>query len=145
MPHSGATWTSRQGHVDEGSTYAVSHYAGRIHHGRYRHLAGKMSQLRSGPLYRASKPVRDPAYLRFIRALPCVACLRTWSVEAAHTGAHGIGQKSCDLKTIPLCRRCHPAFDAEPREFAETWKLDIPALIARFNEFYRTKLKGRAA
>ena len=44
-----------------------------------------MSQLRSGPLYQGTKPVRDPAYLRFIRALPCVACLRTWSIEAAHT------------------------------------------------------------
>ena len=78
-----------------------------------------MSQLRSRPLYQGTKPVRDPAYLRFIRALPCVACLRTWSID--------------------------PAFDTDPREFAETWKLDIPALIARFNEFYRTKLKGRAA
>jgi len=104
-----------------------------------------MSQLRSGPVYHASKPVRDPEYKRFIKALPCVACLRTWSVDPCHTGPHGIGQKACDLKTIPLCRRCHGAYDADPREFIETWKLDIPALIARFNQFYQTKLKGRAA
>lgn len=104
-----------------------------------------MSQLRPGPIYCGTAPVRDREYLRFIKRLPCVACLRTWSVDPAHTGPHGIGQKSCDLQTIPLCRRCHGAFDAEPHEFAETWKLDIPALIRRFNEFYQTKLKGQAA
>jgi hypothetical protein len=102
-------------------------------------------QLRPGQMYQGAKPVRDPDYKRFIKHLPCVACLRTWSVDPAHTGAHGIGQKSDDLQCIPLCRRCHAAFDADPREFADLWKLDIPALIRRFNEFYNAKLKGRAA
>ena len=70
---------------DERPTHTVSHYAGRVHLGRRCRLDGTMSQLRSRPLYQGTKPVRDPAYLRFIRALPCVACLRTWSIEAAHT------------------------------------------------------------
>ena len=92
------------------------------------------------PIYRAEKPVRDPQYRRFIKRLPCVACLQTWGVAPAHTGPHGMAQKACDLKCIPLCRKCHDAFDADPRGFAEAQKLDIPALIQRFKQFYREKV-----
>lgn len=104
-----------------------------------------LSQIRPQPLYAGSKPVRDPAYKRFIRALPCVACLKTWWIESCHTGGHGIGQKSSDWDCIPLCRACHALYDADPRGFAARLKLDIPALIQRFNTFYRTKLGGNAA
>jgi hypothetical protein len=94
------------------------------------------------PMYRAVKPVRNPEYTRFIKRLPCCNCLRTWNVDPAHTGAHGMGQKACDLKTIPLCRSCHIEFDSDPRGFAERNKLDIPALIERFNKFYLEKVKA---
>jgi len=104
-----------------------------------------MSRLRPGPLYQGTKPTRDADYTRFIKRLPCVACLRTWWIDPAHTGPHGIGQKSSDLSCIPLCRRCHDQFDADPRGFAARHRLDIPALIQKFNQFYETKLKGRAA
>ena len=102
-------------------------------------------QIRPGRLYIAQKPVRDPLYLRFIKSLPCVACLKTWSVDPCHTGPHGIGQKSCDLSCIPLCRRHHRDFDANPREFARIHNLNIPALIQRFNVFYRERLQPRKA
>jgi len=104
----------------------------------------KALRLRPRAIYQRSKPVRDREYLRFIKRLPCVACLRTWNVDPAHTGPHGLGQKASDLDTIPLCRRCHDEHDANPRQFAERFKLDIPGLIRRFNEFYN-RLKGRAA
>jgi len=48
--------------------------------------------------------------------------------------------KSSDLSCIPLCRRCHDAFDADPYGFAEREALDIPVLIARFNQFYRERI-----
>lgn len=101
-------------------------------------------QIRPRPPYQRCKPVRDPDYRRFIKRLPCVACLRTWHVDPAHTGPHGLGQKADDSNCIPLCRRCHDAYGANPRQFAERHQLDIPALIRRFNEFY-DRLKGRAA
>jgi len=53
-----------------------------------------------------------------------------------------MGQKSCDLTCIPLCRRCHDEFDADPRGFAERNKLDIAALIEQFNRFYFEKVKA---
>ena len=104
-----------------------------------------LEQVRPQGMYQGSKPVRDPAYRNFIRLLPCVACLKTWWVDACHTGPHGTSQKSCDLTCIPLCRTCHAGFDADPEKFAVRHKLDIPALIAVFNAFYRTKLGGTAA
>ena len=51
-------------------------------------------QVQPRPIYTAVKPVRDPNYLRFIKRLPCVACLKTWWVDPCHTGPHGMGQKS---------------------------------------------------
>jgi hypothetical protein len=96
-------------------------------------------------MYQGSKPVRDPAYKRFIKLLPCVACLKTWWVDPAHTGPHALGQKSSDLDCIPLCRKHHIEFDAAPYEFAERHKLDIPALIQMFQHFYNEKLKGGKA
>lgn len=100
-------------------------------------------RIQPGRLYRAVQPVRDPLYRRFIKSLPCVACLKTWNVDPCHTGPHGVGQKSCDLSCIPLCRKHHQEYDANPVKFAERYKLDIPALIQMFNSFYQTKLKPR--
>ena len=104
-----------------------------------------MSRLRPGPLYCGTKPTRDADYTRFIKRLPCVACLKTWWIDPAHTGPHALRQKSSDLNCIPLCRKCHAEFDQCQWRFAERHHLDIPALIQKFNQFYETKLKGRAA
>ncbi len=102
-------------------------------------------QIRPGLIYRAVKPVRDPQYRRFIKSLPCIACLKTWSVDPCHTGPHGIGQKACDLKCIPLCRKCHREHDANPAAFVEKHGLNIPAYIAKLNQFYRSRIKQEAA
>lgn len=57
--------------------------------------------------YRREKPARNEAYLAFLRRLPCAACGSARLVEAAHTGPHGLGQKSADVDAIPLCFHCH--------------------------------------
>jgi len=85
------------------------------------------------------KPVRNPGYLRWIRSLPCVVCRTTYAVEAAHTGPHGLGQKSSDLSAIPLCGRHHRTGDDSyhrlgPRRFAEVHQLDIRAIVASLSE-----------
>ena len=84
------------------------------------------------------KPVRNPGYLRWIRSLPCVVCRTTRAVEAAHTGPHGLGQKSSDLSAIPLCGRHHRTGDDSyhrlgPRKFAEVHQLNIRAIVARLS------------
>lgn len=53
------------------------------------------------------KPLRDPAYRKFVRGLPCAICGKFWGVEAAHTGPHGISQKAPDTSCIPLCALHH--------------------------------------
>ena len=84
------------------------------------------------------KPVRNPEYLKWIRTLPCAVCRATRGVEAAHTGPHGLGQKSSDLSAIPLCARHHRTgpdsyHKLGPRKFAEVHRLNIPALVARLS------------
>ena len=84
------------------------------------------------------KPVRNPGYLRWIRTLPCAVCRTTRGVEAAHTGPHGLGQKSSDLSAIPLCARHHRTgpdsyHKLGPRKFAEVHQLNVPAIVARLS------------
>ena len=84
------------------------------------------------------KPIRNPEYLRWIRTLPCAVCRAIRGVEAAHTGPHGLGQKSSDLSAIPLCARHHrTGLDSYhklgPRKFAEVHQLNIPAIVVRLS------------
>lgn len=102
------------------------------------------TQVATNPIYQRSKPVRNRQYLRFVKRFPCVACGGTWRVDPFHTGSHGIGQKSSDMGCLPLCRRCHDAFDAAPRDFAVTHQLDIPALIQMFQHMWDLR-QGRTA
>jgi len=84
------------------------------------------------------EPIRNPGYLQWIRTLPCSVCRTTRAVEAAHTGPHGLNQKSSDLSAIPLCAKHHRTGDHSyhklgPRKFAEVHELNIPAIVARLS------------
>jgi hypothetical protein len=57
-------------------------------------------------------PVRSRRYLDWVRTLPCCWCGATPS-EASHhpkSGGGSVGMKTCDLRTVPLCRQCHEHF-----------------------------------
>jgi hypothetical protein len=71
---------------------------------------------RPGPPRRGRVIDRD--YMDWIRTLQCVVCAqqvigywfgvqRSSRTEAAHVGQRGIGQKSSDRETIPLCAEHH--------------------------------------
>ena len=84
------------------------------------------------------KPMRHPGYLQWIRTLPCSVCQTTRAVEAAHTGPHGLSQKSSDLSAIPLCVTHHRTGDDSyhklgPRKFAEVHQLNIRAIVWRLS------------
>jgi hypothetical protein len=96
-------------------------------------------QVAAGEIYKAEKPVRNPLYKRWIKKFGCIACSSTREVDPAHTGHHWLGTKSSDLSCIPLCRKCHDQFDADPRGFAERHGLDIAGLIRFFNHLWKLK------
>ena len=58
--------------------------------------------------------MRDAKRLAAIRKLPCIRCGNPHS-QAAHSNSSrdgkGRGIKSSDLFVIPLCFKCHAAFD----------------------------------
>jgi uncharacterized protein DUF968 len=97
----------------------------------------------TGP-YKAKKPVRNPLYKRWIKRFACVACGSTREVDPCHTGDHGLGTKSSDLSCIPLCRKCHDKFDADPRGFAARHRLNIGKLICKFNRLWELKQRRTA-
>src|SRR5450631_2137097 len=84
------------------------------------------------------KPVRNPRYLQWIRTLPCSVCRSTRGIEAAHTGPHGLGQKSSDLSAIPLCAKHHRTgadsyHRCGPRKFAEVHQINVREIVARLS------------
>ncbi len=56
-------------------------------------------------------PARDKQYLAYITTLPCEGYPQdtcgAMPVQAHHYGAHSMGQKTDDYRTIPLCYKCH--------------------------------------
>lgn len=84
----------------------------------------------------------DTEYLEFIRRLPCCVCKKRWwsRVEAAHVGHRGLGQKSNDRETIPLCTHHHTGGkDAAHRlgkNFWATHNLNRAELIAHYQKLF---------
>ena len=86
--------------------------------------------------------MRDYKYLAFIRKLCCCDCGSFRCVEAAHFGAHGMGQKASDLDALPLCLRCHRTGPKSyhtlgARRFRDVHELDVEGLQKQCREGYR--------
>lgn len=71
--------------------------------------------------------VEDPAYLAYVRTLPCLICARPGPNDPAHIRAAaplygksytGKGEKPDDKWVLPLCRKHH---DAQHRESELGW------------------------
>lgn len=55
-------------------------------------------------------PARNPDYLTWIRNHPCAAAQDgkcSGGIQASHHGSKGMGQKTDDYRTIPLCHHHH--------------------------------------
>ena len=83
--------------------------------------------------------MRSPKRLAEIRKLPCVRCGNPNS-QAAHSNSSrdgkGRGIKSSDLFVIPLCFKCHAAFDrfelgnrAESEAMFEKWLVKTELML----------------
>jgi hypothetical protein len=73
-----------------------------------------MGKLRLDPAYLAIPPKHreDPAYLAWIRSLDCSICgmdQRT-QTQVHHFGPRGVGQRTHDWFSSPLCALCHAQF-----------------------------------
>ena len=84
--------------------------------------------------------MRDAKRLAAVRKLPCVRCGNPNS-QAAHSNSakHGKGRsiKSSDQFTIPLCFKCHAAFDrfelgsrAESEAMFDQWLIKTNRMLS---------------
>ena len=84
--------------------------------------------------------MRNPKRLAEVRKLPCVRCGNPNS-QAAHSNSarHGKGRsiKSSDQFTIPLCFKCHAAFDrfelgsrAESETMFDQWLIKTNRMLS---------------
>lgn len=97
--------------------------------------------------------VRDPAYLKWIRAQPCEGCKQLGFSVAHHQPKKGEGaeaQKTDDTRTLPLCRPhywngilvegCHGKLHRIGRD--SFWQgRDPERIIERLNALYTAKVK----
>ena len=83
--------------------------------------------------------MRDSKRLAVVRKLPCIQCGHPDS-QAAHSNSSrdgkGRGIKADDSKTIPLCFKCHAAFDrfelgnrAESEAMFEKWLVRVNRML----------------
>lgn len=83
--------------------------------------------------------MRNPKRLAAIRTLPCVRCGNPHS-QAAHSNSakHGKGRgiKASDAFVIPLCFKCHAAFDrfelgnrAESEVMFDRWLVRVNRML----------------
>ena len=83
--------------------------------------------------------MRDVKRLAAIRKLPCIRCGNPNS-QAAHSNSSrdgkGRGIKADDSKTIPLCFKCHAAFDrfelgnrAESEAMFDQWLVRVNQML----------------
>lgn len=90
-------------------------------------------------LYAAREPERDARYRAFVRRFPCAGCRARFRIQASHTGAHGLSEKASDYGCIPLCFKCHPRFDADPRGFARRKRIDVAGRIRTLNRLWKAE------
>jgi hypothetical protein len=108
-----------------------------------REVLGKT--LRKPPAKERRGPVRDAAYLQWIRTLPCELCKCEGLSEAAHTGDHGLGQKAPDPYVIPLCATCHRTGQQSyhrlgRRAFERTHGVSCARVVTRLNAEWRERV-----
>jgi len=68
-----------------------------------RHCVDRPALLSQAPI----GPARAGHYLAFVRELPCSLCRTDPPSDPHHFGKRGLGQKTDDYRTVPLCRNCH--------------------------------------
>jgi hypothetical protein len=66
------------------------------------------AQLRAVP--KPAGPTRSRGYLDHVRAQPCAGCRAPGPSDPHHWGPRGVGMKTDDHRTVPLCRRCHDTY-----------------------------------
>jgi hypothetical protein len=116
-----------------------------LHTAPYTEFVHQAFELQRRPIYRAEKPVRDPRFLAMVRKLCCIVCGSYRLVEAAHFGAHGMGQKSSDHDALPLCLKHHRTGPLSyhtlgARRFITFHNLDVRKHQERIQKFYREKI-----
>lgn len=90
-------------------------------------------------------PSRCPAFLRWLKTFPCVACGSCKLVDPAHFGPHGAGTKADDFDALPLCRTCHNEQGKSALTFAEMKGFNVADLQEYFQNLWARKQERRAA
>lgn len=89
-----------------------------------------------------NKTGKDPAYLEWIRTLPCAVCYAQKSpTQAHHAGVRGFGQRADDRTAVPLCGQHHDrgrpnSVHTLGKKFWDFWAIDKDRIIEDLNRRY---------
>jgi hypothetical protein len=89
-------------------------------------------------MYLKQPTYRSEAWRRAVASLPCVCCMREGSQAAHRNEGKGMGLKTSDAWTVPLCPSCHSEFDQgrrwdkqTKREMFDAWLILTIDALAR--------------
>jgi hypothetical protein len=92
-------------------------------------------------------PYRSNGYLEFVRSEECCICSAPAPSDPHHIGPRGMGSKTDDTRTVPLCRRHHDEYHRTsaiaPRTPAQT-RADMAEVMVRLMTRYIGQLEARA-
>ena len=96
--------------------------------------------LRKPPAKERRGPVRNAAYLRWIRTLPSLVSGRG-PCDACHTGTDGgMSQKASDLSCVPLTREEHQEYHQHgKRAFERRYRVSFAREVKRLNAEWRER------
>ncbi len=90
-------------------------------------------------MFLKTQTFRSEKWRRAVASLPCACCLKEGESQAAHRNeGKGMGLKTSDAFTIPLCPACHREFDQgsrwtreRKREMFDAWLISTIDKLAR--------------
>jgi hypothetical protein len=90
------------------------------------------------------QPLRSRIYLDYIRNKPCFLCNSPAPSDPHHQGYRGIGQKTDDTRTVPLCRSCHTKFHSSNIDNKEEIIEDMEREMLKYlTDFLKMRLLGK--
>ena len=102
-------------------------------------------QVREVAVRGARGPLRSEDYLAFVRSQPCLLCAAPAPSDPHHYGPRGLGQKTDDYRTVPLCRKCHDTLHAEGESMAGMRRAHPVLLRAQVDHLVRWLRLERAS
>lgn len=83
------------------------------------------------------KRVRNVAYLKFIRTLPCSICHAPPPSQSHHTAGGGCALVGDDTSAVPICLNCHRDIHQHCSKRGRWSAVELAGLLEKYQELFQ--------